>query len=61
MVWISVLFCIVFDHLTTTLAPWSVRITSPLVNCLDGSKVEMECGSILEMRKNVKKPGNKVL
>ena len=32
-----------------------MRITSPLANCLDGSKVEMECGRILEIRKNVKK------
>ena len=28
---------------------------SPRANCLEGSKAAMECGSILEMRKKVKK------
>ena len=45
----------VFDHLTKILAPWSVNMMSPLANCLDGSKVTVECGKIFDIRKNVKK------
>ena len=36
------------------LAPCPVSMISPLANCLDGSKVDIECGSILGMRRNVK-------
>ena len=51
----TVLFWIVFDHFTTTFAPCSVSMTSHWANCLDGSKVEMKCGNMLEIRKSVKK------
>ena len=36
-------------------APNSVSITSPLANCLEGSKVKVELGRMLEMHKKVKK------
>ena len=54
IVCVSVLFCIVLDHLTSTFAPWSVSIISPRASCLEGSKAAMECGSMLEIRRNVK-------
>ena len=54
IVCISVLFCIVLDHLTSTFAPWSVSIISPWANCLEGSKAAIECGSVLEIRRKVK-------
>ena len=54
IVCVSVLFCIVFDHFTSTFAPWSVSIISPRANCLEGSQAAMECGSMLEICKKVK-------
>ena len=54
IVCVSVLFSIVFDHLTSTFAPWSVSTISPRARCLEGSKAAMECGSMLEICRSVK-------
>ena len=55
IVYISVLFWIVFDHFIIIFAPNSVIMTLLLASCLEGSKVKVEGGRMLEMPKK----GNK--
>ena len=45
------LFCMVFVHLITIVAPKLENVTSPLVNCLVGSNAETKCGRMFEIHK----------
>ena len=62
MVLMSVLDCRVLDHFINKVAPSLVKSTSPLANCLVGSKDPTACGNKLEsLRKEKYATSNKVL
>ena len=48
------LFCIVLDHFMSKCTPGGVKNMSPLVNCSNGEKAGIECGTRLDILRKEK-------